>query len=168
MPPNCGGREPEVGDTDQRFFAARSKCSVPDGTFMPPTGPVSHGPKWSRAKYPQSYDGEVHIERPDGSHVTVLVNIRPLKNDRGEVAGAINCFYDITERKQMEGRARKVKKSGSRSGSASEHGNYAGRMKDWKPRSLDAKGLEGEILEISDRETAASRAGNCTMDFVNT
>src|SRR5438046_9848974 len=25
-------------------------------------------------------------------------------------------------------------------------------MKNWKPRSLDAKGLEGEILEISDRE----------------
>ena len=42
------------------------------------------------------------IERPDGSRVTVLVNIRPLKNDRGEVTGAINCFYDITERKRHE------------------------------------------------------------------
>ncbi len=48
------------------------------------------------------HNGEVQIERPDGSHVTVLVNIRPLKNDRGEVTGAINCFYDITERKQTE------------------------------------------------------------------
>lgn len=47
-------------------------------------------------------NGEVQIERPDGSHITVLVNIRPLKNDRGEVTGAINCFYDITERKQTE------------------------------------------------------------------
>jgi PAS domain S-box-containing protein len=45
------------------------------------------------------HNGEVLIERPDGSHVTVLVNIRPLKNDLGEVTGAINCFYDITERK---------------------------------------------------------------------
>ena len=42
------------------------------------------------------------IERPDGSRITVIVNIRPLKNQRGEVTGAINCFFDITERKQTE------------------------------------------------------------------
>jgi signal transduction histidine kinase len=34
------------------------------------------------------------------------VNIRPLKNHRGEITGAINCFYDITERKQAEERLR--------------------------------------------------------------
>jgi len=34
--------------------------------------------------------------------VTVLVNIRPLKNLHGEITGAINCFFDITERKQIE------------------------------------------------------------------
>ena len=51
-------------------------------------------------------DAEVLIERPDGSRVTVIVNIRPLKNQRGEVTGAINCFYDITERKRLEARLR--------------------------------------------------------------
>jgi signal transduction histidine kinase len=30
------------------------------------------------------------------------VNIRPLKNQAGDVTGAINCFYDITERKRVE------------------------------------------------------------------
>jgi two-component system NarL family sensor kinase len=30
------------------------------------------------------------------------VNIAPLKDDRGEITGAINCFYDVTERKQAE------------------------------------------------------------------
>ena len=49
---------------------------------------------------------EVLIERPDGSRVTVVVNIRSLKNERGEITGAINCFYDITERKQAEERQR--------------------------------------------------------------
>jgi two-component system, chemotaxis family, CheB/CheR fusion protein len=44
----------------------------------------------------------VVIERPDGSRITVVVNILPLKNHRGEITGAINCFYDITERKQAE------------------------------------------------------------------
>jgi hypothetical protein len=47
-------------------------------------------------------DAEVLIERPDGSRITVVVNIRALKNRRGEVTGAINCFYDITERKRAE------------------------------------------------------------------
>ena len=51
-------------------------------------------------KIPEARDAEVLIERPDGSRITVIVNIRPLKNERGEITGAINCFYDITERKQ--------------------------------------------------------------------
>ena len=46
-------------------------------------------------------DAEVIIERPDGSRITVVVNIRPHKNQRGEVIGAINCF-DITQRKVNE------------------------------------------------------------------
>jgi two-component sensor histidine kinase len=50
------------------------------------------------------HDAEVLIERPDGSRVTVLVNIRPLKNERGELMGAINCFVDISERKETEAR----------------------------------------------------------------
>jgi len=51
---------------------------------------------------PEARDMEVQIERPDGSRVTVIVNIRPLKNDREEITGAINCFVDINERKQTQ------------------------------------------------------------------
>src|SRR4029450_9238010 len=50
----------------------------------------------------ESRGGEVIIERTDGSRVTVIVNIRPLKNQDGEITGAINCFYDISERKRAE------------------------------------------------------------------
>jgi PAS domain S-box-containing protein len=93
------GREPALGDTDQRFCGS-FKMFRPDGSFTPhdqcPMAEVVSG------KISAVHNGEVLIERPDGSHVTVLVNIRPLKNDRGEVTGAINCFYDITERKQTE------------------------------------------------------------------
>ena len=42
------------------------------------------------------------ILRPDGSRITAIVNIRPLKGPDGEIVGAINCFYDITERFRME------------------------------------------------------------------
>ena len=56
-------------------------------------------------------DAEVQIERPDGSRVIVLVNIRPLKNEGGEITGAINCFVDITERKKAEESLREAKKT---------------------------------------------------------
>ena len=91
------GRSPEHGDTDERFCGS-NKLFHPDGSFMPhercPMAQVVSG------RLSEVCDEEVLIERPNGSRVTVVVNIRPLKNEHGEVTGAINCFYDITERKQ--------------------------------------------------------------------
>jgi two-component sensor histidine kinase len=52
------------------------------------------------------HDAEVLIERPDGSQVAVIVNIRPLKDQHGRTTGAINCFYDITGRRKTEERQR--------------------------------------------------------------
>ena len=45
---------------------------------------------------------EVQIVRPDNSRITVIVNIRVLKNEYGEITGAINCFVDITDRKRAQ------------------------------------------------------------------
>lgn len=93
------GRKPELGDTDERFCGSL-KLYRPDGSFMPrdecPMGDVLAG------KVAVIHDAEVHIERPDGSRIIAIVNIAPLKNDWGEVTGAINCFYDVTQRKQAE------------------------------------------------------------------
>ncbi len=93
------GREPKPGDTDERFCGSY-KLFRPDGTFMPhaecPMAEVVTG-VMSEAR-----DAEVIIERPDGSRVTVIVNIQPLRNEDGDIMGAINCFYDITERKEAE------------------------------------------------------------------
>lgn len=93
------GRKPKPGDTDERFCGS-FKMYRPDGSFMPheqcPMGDVLSG------KIPAMRDGEVHIERPDGSRVIVIVNIAPLLGDQGEITGAINCFYNVTERKQAE------------------------------------------------------------------
>ena len=88
-----------AGDTDEQFCGSY-KLFRPDGTFMPhaecPMAEVLDG------TIPETRDAEVVIERPDGSRITVVVNIRPLLNDRGEITGAINCFYDITDRIRME------------------------------------------------------------------
>ena len=93
------GREPKPGDTDERFCGS-FKMVRPDGSVMAhaecPMAEVLSG------SIPDAHDAEVLIERLDGSCVTVIVNIRPLKNERGEITGALNCFYDITERKQAE------------------------------------------------------------------
>ena len=93
------GRTPMPGDTDERFCGSH-KLFRPDGSFMPheqcPMADVVSG------RIMEVRDQEVTIERPDGSRVTVIVNIHALKNQRGEVTGAINCFYDISDRKQAE------------------------------------------------------------------
>ena len=53
-------------------------------------------------KVQEARDQEVLIERPDGTRIIVVVNIRPLKSQSGEVTGGVNCFYDISERKLAE------------------------------------------------------------------
>ena len=95
------GCTPAPGDTDKRFCGS-FKLFRPDGSFMPheqcPMAEVLSG------KISEARDAEVLIERPDGSRVTAVVNVHPLKNQRGEVTGEINCFYDVTERKAAEQR----------------------------------------------------------------
>ena len=93
------GRRPEVGDTDEKFCGS-FKMYRPDGSFMPHD--VCPMRDVLAARVAGIHDGEVHIERPDGSRIIVIVNIAPLKDEQGEIIGAINCFYDVTERKKTE------------------------------------------------------------------
>jgi PAS domain S-box-containing protein len=93
------GCEPVLGETDKRFCGS-FKLFRPDGSYLPhddcPMAEVVAG------RLSEACDAEVLIERPDGSRIAVIVNIRPLKNQRGDIIGAINCFYDITSRKQAD------------------------------------------------------------------
>jgi PAS domain S-box-containing protein len=93
------GRTPDRGDDNDRFFGS-IRMFRPDGSLM------DHDEctiAWViSGKVLEVKDEEVTIERPDGSRVTAVINIRPLINERGEITGAINCAYDITERKQAE------------------------------------------------------------------
>jgi len=93
------GRTPVAGDISERFCGS-FKLFRPDGTRMRreacPMAEVVSGKKTA------VHDAEVIIQRPDGSRITVVVNIRVLMDERGKITGAINCFYDITERKLAE------------------------------------------------------------------
>ena len=88
------GRAPEPGQTHEQF-SENSRFFELDGTPLArsllaevlATGmPVR--------------DAERISEHADGSRVIVSINIDPLRNAKGEVVGAVNCFLDITERKR--------------------------------------------------------------------
>jgi PAS domain S-box-containing protein len=92
------GQRPRVGDTAQRFCGSW-KLRRPDGTPLAHEDtPMALALREGRAFRNQ----EVLIERPDGSRVSVLVNIDPLRNDQGEVVAAVNVFQDVTALKNAE------------------------------------------------------------------
>ncbi len=119
------GREPALGESGERFCGSL-KLYRPDGRFMPhdecPMAAVASG------KLMEMRDTEVIIERPDGSQITVVVNIRPMKNDRGEVTGAINCFYDVTERKKAENALRRAELLAASNAKLIKSEEYARRL----------------------------------------
>jgi len=96
---NLWGREPKLGQAVDRYCGS-FKLFLPDGT------PVAHAEcpmaQVLNGTIPTANDMEVNIERPDGSCITVLVNIVSIKNDQGAITGAINSFHDVTDRKQIE------------------------------------------------------------------
>ena len=93
------GREPRRDDPAERFCGA-FRLYLPDGTpVLHPDTPVADV---LNGRIEFAKDVEVVIERPDGSRITVISNVVPLKNARGNITGAINCLYDITARSLME------------------------------------------------------------------
>jgi len=98
------GRKPKSGDAADVYCGSHKLYHL-NGSFMPhdqcPMADVLGG------KMPSACDREVVIERPDGSRVLVLENIAPLRDERGAITGAINCFVDLTALKQaMEAQSR--------------------------------------------------------------
>lgn len=92
------GREPSLTDTKERFCGSH-RLFLLDGT------PLSHAecPMADAVKKgTHTRNAEVIVERPDGSRIIALVNIRPLKDHGGSIQGAINCFQDVSARKEIE------------------------------------------------------------------
>lgn len=97
------GRTPSVGLKRERFCGS-SALFLTNGTPLahevcPMAAAVFSGTSTRNA--------EVVIERPDGSRIIALVNIRALRDHDGRIQGAINCFQDISAHKAMEEEARR-------------------------------------------------------------
>ena len=91
------GRSPRIGDdpekycgSHERYFngqpIAREETSM---AAVLRTGVAIHG-------------AEGVVERPDGSRVWTVVHIEPVKDERGILLGAINCFHETTDRNETE------------------------------------------------------------------
>ena len=92
------GRSPRIGNAAERFCGSHRMHRL-DG------GPLPHAecPMADVLRTGIPVGGqEVVVERPDGSRIVALVNIDPIRDEAGTVAGAINCFNDITDRKRVE------------------------------------------------------------------
>jgi len=92
------GREPRLGMDEERFCGSLRLWQM-DGSPLPhDQTPIAACIRDGRS----TRNTEVVIEQPDGARVIVSVNIEALYNHKGERAGAINVFEDITERKRAE------------------------------------------------------------------
>jgi PAS domain S-box-containing protein len=47
-------------------------------------------------------DMEIVGERPDGSRANVVISIDPVRDEDGEILGALVCLQDLTQRKKLE------------------------------------------------------------------
>jgi PAS domain S-box-containing protein len=92
------GRNPAKEGSRERFCGSH-KLYLIDGAPLPhETCPMADAVNEGI----ETRNAEVVIERPDGSRITALVNIRPLRDENGRLQGAINCFQDISARKALE------------------------------------------------------------------
>lgn len=101
------GRTPRVRDTDERFCGS-FRLFLPDGSPLPhDRTPMALAMREGR----RFRDEEVVIERPDGSSVTVQVNIDPILDRSGRIVGAVNAFHDVTEQKRAQRELRDQKEN---------------------------------------------------------
>lgn len=95
------GRIPKLNDNQEKFCAVY-KCWFEDQLTTPEKTPMAAAVREGKA-----FRGlEAIIERPDGTKIPVMVNIDPLFDAEGKLAGAINVFQDITPIKQAEAELR--------------------------------------------------------------
>jgi PAS domain S-box-containing protein len=96
------GRYPGHNNQESRFCGSW-KIYYPDGR------PMRHEEcpmaRALRGETLTSKDLEIIVERPNGEKRDVVPAPRIVKNERGRIVGAINCLFDITDRKRAEAAA---------------------------------------------------------------
>ena len=98
------GRSLGPADANMLYCGAY-KLYMPDGDHLP----HDRAPMVEALHCGSSFRNlEVEIEQPNGRRLWALVNIDPLRDERGAIIGAINCFQDVTEHKLAQERKLRI------------------------------------------------------------
>jgi PAS domain S-box-containing protein len=92
------GRKPQIGEPFDRFCGS-FKLYSSDGS------PVQHEDCWmaKALQTGQDFTGqEIVIERPDGTRRNALAHASPLRDETGQIVGAVNVLVDVTDRDRAE------------------------------------------------------------------
>ena len=92
------GRAPKLNDPVDRYCGS-FKLFGKDGS------PIAHEACWMALALQtgKEYNGEeIIIERPDGSRLTALAHANPIRDEAGDLLGAVNVLVDITDRIEAE------------------------------------------------------------------
>ena len=90
------GRRPKIGED---MWCGSWKIYKPDGSPLP----LNNCPMAIAIREGRSVRGqEIIVERPDGTRLSVLVNIDPIFDSEGKPAGAINVFQDVTPLRRVQ------------------------------------------------------------------
>jgi PAS domain S-box-containing protein len=93
---DLAGRHPEIGS---ETWSVAARVYAADGTPLRPEDyPVAIALKTGKA----IRGAEKIAERPDGTRVPILSFPTPLRDESGEVVGAVNLLLDISDRKAAE------------------------------------------------------------------
>lgn len=96
------GRQPKLGAD---LWCGSWRILKPDGSPLPLNEcPMAIAIREGRAVRGQ----EIIVQRPDGTQISVLVNIDPILDAHGRPAGAINVFQDVTLLKRAEQELRRT------------------------------------------------------------
>lgn len=92
------GREPDLRSPTDRYCGSLRILDTRGGVIPHDQSPMAMALSEGREYRNQ----EAEIERPDGSIISVLVNIEPIRDADGRIIAAINVFQDVTFIKQVE------------------------------------------------------------------
>jgi PAS domain S-box-containing protein len=143
------GREPAIGDTDERFCGAHTLFHA-DGSHMAHCDtPVALALSTGASMREQ----EVIIGRPDGSRVPVSVHIDPIRNPKdGQIIGVVNFFQDSTERKrQVEEREQLLRQAETRTAQLQEgRGELEAKV---ERRTIALRHLSSRLIHAQDEQS---------------
>ncbi|HZV98119.1 MAG TPA: EAL domain-containing protein, partial [Methylophilaceae bacterium] len=126
--------------TDRHFSACKLYPADSDTVPRPEQMPLYRATRYGESVQ----DEEWTIKRDDGQKITVQVNATPIKDSTGAIIGGINCWRNITERKQMEESLRRSEANLAKELQAMSH------LHDLSSRLLAAPDLPTALEEVLD------------------